>query len=57
MVMIELNLFLNENRDVFFDFILEDMGELFGVLDFNNEKIVIFYIYEFYFVILKEICR
>ncbi|AAL93963.1 endonuclease MutS2 [Fusobacterium nucleatum subsp. nucleatum ATCC 25586] len=57
MAMIELNLLLNENRDVFSDFILEDMGELFGALDPNNEKIATFYIYESYSVILKEIRR
>ncbi|MDC7954718.1 hypothetical protein PKF05_02545 [Fusobacterium simiae] len=57
MAMIELNLLLNENRDVFSDYILEDIGELLKALDPNNEKIATFYIYESYSVILKEIRR
>ena len=57
MAMIELNLLLNENKDVFSDFILEDIGELFSALDPNNEKIATFYIYDSYSVILKEIRR
>lgn len=57
MAMIELNLLLNENKDIFSDFILEDIGELFSALDPNNEKIATFYIYDSYSVILKEIRR
>ena len=57
MAMIELNSLLNENKDVFSDFILEDIGELFSALDPNNEKIATFYIYDSYSVILKEIRR
>ena len=57
MAMMELNLLLSENREVFSDFILEDIGELFAALDPNDEKIATFYIYESYSVILKEIRR
>lgn len=57
MAMMELNLLLNENRNIFSDFILEDVKELFNALDPNNEKIATFYIYESYSVILKEIRR
>lgn len=57
MAMMELNLLLNKNSNVFSDFILEDVKELFNALDPNNEKIATFYIYESYSVILKEIRR
>jgi len=57
MAMSDLNSCLKKNKEVFSDFILKDLDELFKILDPNNEKIATFYIYESYSVILKEIRR
>ena len=57
MAMADLNVCLIKNKEVFSDFILKDLDELFKILDPNNEKIATFYIYESYSVILKEIRR
>ena len=57
MAMADLNSCLKKNKEVFSNFILKDLDELFKILDPNNEKIATFYIYESYSVILKEIRR
>ena len=57
MSMIDLNNYLIKNENIFSDFKLNDMSELFKILDPNDEKIATFYIYESYSVILKEIRR
>lgn len=56
MAMADLNSCL-KNKEVFSNFILKDLDELFKILDPNNEKIATFYIYESYSMILKEIRR
>ena len=57
MAMVDLNSYLLKNKEVFSNFVLKDMNELFKILDPNDEKIATFYIYEAYSVILKEIRR
>ena len=57
MAMVDLNSYLLKNKEVFSNFVLKDMNELFKILDPNDEKIATFYIYEAYSVILKEINR
>ena len=57
MAMADLNSCLKKNKEVFSNFILKDLDELFKILDPNNEKIATFYIYESYSMILKEIRR
>ena len=57
MSMIELNNYLIKNENIFSDFKLNNMSELFKILDPNDEKIATFYIYESYSMILKEIRR
>ena len=42
MAMADLNVCLIKNKEVFSDFILKDLDELFKILDPNNEKIALF---------------
>ena len=51
MAMVDLNSYLLKNKEVFSNFVLKDMNELFKILDPNDEKIATFYIYEAYSVI------
>ncbi|PID67370.1 MAG: hypothetical protein CR959_00580 [Fusobacteriales bacterium] len=53
----ELNLILNKEKEIFNDFILEDMSALVKLLDPNDEKVATFHIYESYSIVLKEIRR
>lgn len=53
----EFNTILKSNKDIFSNFILEDLGELVALLDPNNEKVATFHIYESYSMVLKEVRR
>ena len=38
MAMVDLNSYLLKNKEVFSNFVLKDMNELFKILDPNDEK-------------------
>lgn len=51
----DLNKFLKEKKEIFQNYILNDLSDLLKILDPNDEKVATFHIYESYSIILKEI--
>ena len=45
MAMVDLNSYLLKNKEVFSNFVLKDMNELFKILDPNDEKNSYFFIF------------